>query len=80
MNYISVQHGKKNNKLSLNTDKTYYIILHRVRIKLPDIYCPIIMLLGVIPDSKMSYIQHIAYVKNKVHKIIDIMFNVRTYL
>ena len=26
----------KANKLSLNTDKTYYIIFHRARIKLPD--------------------------------------------
>ena len=31
------------NKLSLNTDKTYYMIFHRARIKLPDTDYPIIM-------------------------------------
>ena len=31
------------NKLSLNTDNTYFIIFHGARIKLPDIECPIIM-------------------------------------
>ena len=36
--------------------------------------------LGVILDSKMSWIQHIAYVKNKVSKGIGIMFKTRTYL
>ena len=30
--------------------------------------------LGIILDSKMSWIQHIAYVKNKVTKGIGIMF------
>ena len=82
----------KANKLSLNTDKTYYMIFHRARIKLPDTDYPIIMnnsslsniknhkYLGVILDSKMSWIQHIAYVKNKVAKWIGIMFKARTYL
>ena len=36
--------------------------------------------LGVILDSKMSWIQHMAYVKNKVSKWIGIMFKARTYL
>ena len=36
--------------------------------------------LGVILDSKMSWIQHIACVKNKVAKGIGIMFKARTYL
>ena len=33
----------KTNKLSLNTDKTYYMIFHRARIKLLDTDYPIIM-------------------------------------
>ena len=33
----------KANKLSLNTDKTYYIIFHRARIKLKDNEYPILM-------------------------------------
>ena len=65
---------------------------HRARIKLPDTDYPIIMnksslsnmknhkYLGVILDSKMSWIQHSAYVKNKVAKGIGIMFKARTYL
>ena len=36
--------------------------------------------LGVILNSKMSCIQHIAYVKNKVAKGIGIMFKAITYL
>ena len=75
----------KANKLSLNTHKTYYMIFHRARIILPDTDYPIIMnnsslfniknhkYLGVILDSKMSWIQHIAYVKNKVAKGIGII-------
>ena len=82
----------KANKLSPNTDKTYYMIFHRARIKLPDTDYPIIMnnsplsninnhkYMGVILDSKMSWIQHISYVKNKVAKGIGIMFKARTYL
>ena len=70
----------KANKLYLNTDKTYYIIFHRARIKLKDNDYPKIMCLGVILDSKMSWIQHIAYVKNNVSKGIGIMFKARTYL
>ena len=82
----------KANKLSLNTDKTYFIIFHRARIKLPDVESPIIMnnsllsnikthkYLCVILDSKMSWTQHIAYVKNKVAKGIGIMFKARPYL
>ena len=38
------------------------------------------MYLGVILDNKMSWIQHVAYVKNKVAKGIGIMFKARTYL
>ena len=33
--------------------------------------------LGAILDSKMSWIQHIAYVKNKVAKGIGIMFKLK---
>ena len=65
------------NKLYINTDKTCYMIFHRARIQLPDSDYPIIMnnsslcnitnhkYLGVILDSKMFWIQHIAYVKKK---------------
>ena len=71
----------KANKLYLNTANTYYILYHKARIKLRDIEYPIIIIknsllsntkhhkyLGVIVHSKMSWIPHIAYVKNKVAK------------
>ena len=70
------------------------IIYHlpRERIKLPNIDYSIIMsksllsnlqnhkYLGVILDSKMSWLQHIAYVKNKVVKGIGIMFKGRNLI
>ena len=36
--------------------------------------------LGVILDSKMSWVQHITYVKSKVSKGIGIMYQARRYL
>ena len=67
----------KSNKLSFNTTKSYYAVFHRVRIKLPnssikikideanilEVQC--IKYLGVILDIKLSWIQHISYVKSK---------------
>ena len=56
----------KANKLSLNVNKTHYILFHRARIKLPDAFLKVYMCnstlthvecckyLGVILDSKMS--------------------------
>ena len=82
----------KANKLSLNINKTYYIIFHRARIKLPDVSLNIYInnckltgtecytYLGVILDSKMSWVQHITYVKSKVSKGIGIMYQARKYL
>ena len=82
----------KANKLSLNVNKTNYILFHRARIKLPDAFLNVYMsnstltqvecckYLGVILDSKMSWVQHITYVKNKVSKGIGIMYQARKYL
>ena len=36
--------------------------------------------LGVIIDSKLNWIPHITYVKNKISKVIGIMFKARDYL
>ena len=36
--------------------------------------------LGVILDHKVSWIQHISYVKNKISKGIGIMYKARRYL
>ena len=80
------------NKLSLNGQKTYYIVFHRARIKLTnhtsDLYMGGSILtapdklknLVVIIDDKITWIPHITYVKNKVSKGIGIMFKARNYL
>ena len=80
------------NKLSLNGKKTYYIIFHRVRIKLTGYSSNLVMgdsiitatneikYLGVVIDNKITWIPHITYVQNKVSKGIGIMFKARNYL
>ena len=82
----------KANKLSLNVKKTHYIIFHRARIKVPQNHLSLHMdnstlsktqnlkYLGVILDHKVSWIQHISYVKNKISKGIGIMYKARRYL
>ena len=67
------------NKLSHNTNKTFYLLFHKARIK-PVIYMKKISMkmngsiinrvnsikyLGVIIDHKLNWIEHIAYVKIK---------------
>ena len=46
----------KATKLSLNTDKTYYMIFHRARRKLPDTDYPIIMNNASLSNIKKSQI------------------------
>ena len=70
----------KSKKLSLNTAKTYYAVFHRAKMKLPMNSIKLFMdktnlrkvecneYLGVILDNKLSWIQHISYVKNKISK------------
>ncbi len=82
----------KSNKLSLNVKKSYYIIFHRARLKLTDSNCLICMdqcnlnrtltlkYLGIILDSKITWIPHITYVKNKISKGIGIIYKARNYL
>ena len=72
------------NKLSLNTQKTLYILFHRARIKGNNSVVKIndcvlnkvniIKYLGVIIDHKLKWCEHISYVKNKVSKDLDIIF------
>ena len=81
----------QSNKLSLNVQKTYYIVFHRARIK-SDEHAAItinnvilqrtnsLKYLGVIIDYKLNWTQHIAHVKNKISKGIGIMYRARNYL
>ena len=79
------------NKLSLNVQKTDFMVFHSAKIK---IVSPIdvtldnccltktdsFKYLGVIIDQRLNKTQHIAHVKNKISKGIGIMSRARTYL
>ena len=68
----------KSNKLSLNTQNTFYMLFHRARIKSNNSVVKIndsvlnrvnnMKYLGVIIDHKLKWCEHISYVKNKVSK------------
>ena len=88
---ISLNNWFKANKLSLYTKKYFFMIFHRSRIKSNTIGSIIIdntelikvdyaKYLGVIIDHKLNWIEHIAYVKNKIYKGIGIMYKARQYL
>ena len=83
----------KSNKLLLNTEKKFYIIFHRARLKVTkDIHLNLkmdnitlskvstIKYLGVIVDHKLNWIDHITYVKSKISKGIGIMYRAGRYL
>ena len=84
----------KANKLSLNTDKTKYILFHKTRqsdnlpLKLPDLtinsskieQCSSIKFLGVIIDENLSWKQHIEYLECKISRVIGIIYKSRYYL
>ena len=81
----------KANKLTLNSEKTYYMVLHRGRrksnnsIKLyidDDIIeeASTIKYLCVILDNKLKWTSHIAFVKNKVAEGIGIIQRASKFL
>ena len=74
----------KANKLTLNIEKTYYMVFHQSHrkfknnIELVISYikfreAKIMKYLGVIIDSKLNWIDHITYIKNEVAKGIGII-------
>ena len=77
------------NKLSLNGQKTHYMIFQRARIKLINHFPNVVIGgsiltdmdeindFGVIIDNKITWIPHITYVKNKVSKGIGIIFKAK---
>ena len=80
----------KANKLSLNVNKTYYLVFHRARIKVDNDTsirmnesiinsASYLKYLGVIIDSKLNWIPHITFVKNKISKGIGMMFRERLF-
>ena len=82
----------QSNKLTLNVQKTYYIIFHRARLKLHNTTIDLWMgdcilnkannlkYIGVIIDDTSSWVHHITYIKNKISKGIDIMCKASKYL
>ena len=78
------------NKLTLNTDKTHYMVFHRARIKSktgkisirnnPINEVKSTKFLGIIIDDKLKWTEHIQYIKNKISKSIGILIKIRPYL
>ena len=73
------------NKLTLNIDKSHFVIFHRaqlkqnnVKISLSDISLNRVTFtkfLGVIIDDKLSFSRHVSYIKNKISKGMGIIIN-----
>ena len=76
----------KANKLSLNVDKTNFIVFSRRR-TINDVYIKIegkniervtkVKFLGVIIDSKLTWKEHINYMSNKISKSIGIIYKAK---
>ena len=79
----------KANKLSLNVDKTNFIVFSRRR-TINDVYIKIegkniervtkVKFLGVIIDSKLTWKEHINYISNKISKYIGIIYKTKKVL
>ena len=80
----------KSNKLSLNTHNTFYLLVHRARIRGNNSVVKIndsvlnrvnnMKYLGVIIDHKLKWCDHISYAKNKVSRGLGIIFKARLVL
>ena len=77
------------NKLTINMNKTHYMVFHRARLKpTKDVMISqnkiaitkSTKFLGIIIDDKLKWTEHINYVKNKISKSSGILFKVRNYL
>ena len=79
------------NKLTININKTHYMMFHRTRVKhitnfKINISNNVIdrsmntKFLWVIIDSKLNWAAHILYIKNKISKSIGIIFKIRNFL
>ena len=66
------------NKLTLNIDKSHFVIFHRAQLKQNNVnisLCDISLnrvtftkLLGVIINDKLSFSRHVSYIKNKFQR------------
>ena len=89
-----LSHWFKSNKLTLNTEKTKWILFHSLRKKsslpsnLPQILIdnveikrdPVTKFLGVYLDENITWNQHISYICSKVSKNMGVLYKARNYL
>ena len=76
------------NKLTLNTDKTHYMVFHSARIKSKiDFFInnneiaevKSTKFLAIIIDDKLKWSEHIQYIKNEISKSTGIMIKIGPY-
>ena len=81
----------KKNHLSLNIDKTNFVIFHTPRVEIPE---PVIVkfgrkniqrencvkFLGVLLDANLSWKHHINELSKKVSRILGLFYKIRHYL
>ena len=76
------------NKLTLNIEKSHYVIFHRARLKQSNFNISNISLervtstkfLGAIIDEKLFFTRHISYIKIEISKAMGIIIKARKYL
>ena len=78
------------NRLTLNVDKTFYMLFHRKRIKIDNLKLTIgqgtlkqtsqCKYLGLIIDNKLNWAAHIAHIKSKISKCVGILIKARPCL
>ena len=78
------------NRLTLNVDKTFYMLFHRKRIKIDNLKLTIgqgtlkqtslCKYLVLIIDNKLNWAAHIAHVKSKISKCVGIVIKARSCL
>ena len=88
MNKLSI--WLASNKLTLNIEKSHYVIFHRARLKQSNINITLSNIslervtftkfLGLIIDEKLSFTRHISYIKNEISKAMGIVIKARKYL
>ena len=76
------------NKLTLNTDKTHYMVFHIARIKSNiDFFIEYneiaevksTKFLGIIIDDKLKWSEHVQYIENEISKSTRIMIKIGLY-
>ena len=79
-----------NQLVSINTKKPHYMVFHKSGIKINDVN--VVMqqntidrvnspkFLGLIIDDKLKWHEHIQHVKQKISRLVGILYKIRHYL